>query len=183
VALGLIADRAGGERQYRARGRVRAGGRWPPGRGIRAGTGRGALVGVERCTAGRSSHHKRLSRWALRGAEEAVTQARCRASMVVNFGHVVFAQVRQLVANINKKNFKATSAELNQVSTSPRCSSLRVRPQTSKTRRAGRQAIPRAAAGTRVSGTAHPPACLRLRLSRRCSARGGRWQWAEPTAL
>ena len=48
--------------------------------------------------------------------------------MVVNFGHVVFAQVRQLVANINKKNFKATSAELNQVSTSPCCSSLRVRP-------------------------------------------------------
>eukprot|EP00286_Rhodomonas_abbreviata_P020864 CAMPEP_0181296226 /NCGR_PEP_ID=MMETSP1101-20121128/4584_1 /TAXON_ID=46948 /ORGANISM="Rhodomonas abbreviata, Strain Caron Lab Isolate" /LENGTH=293 /DNA_ID=CAMNT_0023401063 /DNA_START=333 /DNA_END=1210 /DNA_ORIENTATION=+ len=35
--------------------------------------------------------------------------------MVVNFGHVVFAQVRQLVANLNKKNFKATSGELNQL--------------------------------------------------------------------
>jgi len=36
-------------------------------------------------------------------------------SMVVNFGHVVFAQVRQLVTNLNKKNFKATSGELSQV--------------------------------------------------------------------
>jgi len=35
--------------------------------------------------------------------------------MVVNFGHVVFAQVRQLVTNLNKKNFKATSGELSQV--------------------------------------------------------------------
>mmetsp|Transcript_26187 Transcript_26187/g.86121 ORF Transcript_26187/g.86121 Transcript_26187/m.86121 type:complete len:2355 (-) Transcript_26187:1156-8220(-) len=35
--------------------------------------------------------------------------------MVVNFGHVVFAQVRQLVSNLNKKNFKATSGELNQL--------------------------------------------------------------------
>jgi hypothetical protein len=35
--------------------------------------------------------------------------------MVVNYGHVVFAQVRQLVGNVNKKNFKATSGELNQV--------------------------------------------------------------------
>jgi hypothetical protein len=34
--------------------------------------------------------------------------------MVVNFGHVVFAQVRQLVANLNKKNFKASSGELSQ---------------------------------------------------------------------
>ena len=33
----------------------------------------------------------------------------------VNFGHVVFAQVRQLVGNLNKKNFKATSGELTQV--------------------------------------------------------------------
>mgnify|MGYP006932372400 CR=1 FL=1 len=32
----------------------------------------------------------------------------------VNFGHVVFAQVRQLIANMNKKNFKATSGELSQ---------------------------------------------------------------------
>ena len=36
--------------------------------------------------------------------------------MVVNFGHVVFAQVRQLVANLNKKNFKASSGELCQAS-------------------------------------------------------------------
>lgn len=35
--------------------------------------------------------------------------------MVANFGHVVFAQVRQLLSNLNKKNFKATSCELNQV--------------------------------------------------------------------
>ena len=39
--------------------------------------------------------------------------------MVVNFGHVVFAQVRQLVANLNKKNFKASSGELCQASEEP----------------------------------------------------------------
>ena len=35
--------------------------------------------------------------------------------MVVNFGHVVFAQIRQLVGNVNNKNSKATSAEIQQV--------------------------------------------------------------------
>ena len=37
------------------------------------------------------------------------------AMVVANFGHVVFAQIRQLLSNLNKKNFKATCGELSQV--------------------------------------------------------------------
>jgi hypothetical protein len=39
--------------------------------------------------------------------------------MVLSFGVVVFAQIRQLVSNLSKKNFKASAAELNQVSLPP----------------------------------------------------------------
>ena len=94
--------------------------------------------------------------------------------MVVNFGHVVFAQVRQLVANINKKNFKATSAELNQVGESrapARCSSGRCSPGDAQ-RMAGGPCCCCRRTGVR-RGMPRLPASLRLRCLARCCSVGG----------